>query len=269
MKTISKNSKLFGLLSLLIFVSFIYLGCSGNSSDPDPDPDPEIEIETPERTVYKLNLRVHIMKDITMLHGSGVNMNSWVTPEDVTKTIIPEVNSIWEQADITWVLESIVEEDVVKTATYQESVNYVVNATRDSEGRSDPDRLPHLFSMMQPEHMSKTDEIGKNLFHIYLFPFIGNKSQGNAMIPYGGHTVLGTWTNKHNGGGTPEKRQLTENQNSFDRGSLSMTIAHEVGHILNLWHNQCGNSRCLMDSNGYSMTDAQVTASRLAAIDRI
>ena len=235
------------------------------------DVNPVIIIDDkPERSVIELNLRIHIMQDISMSHSSGVIMGSWVTSNDVMEIIVPEINTIWEQADIKWIIESIVEEDVVKGDNYEESIIFIASTKRDSEGHSDPARLPHLFSLMQPEYMSTADELGENLFHIYLFPFIGNTSQGNAMSNFNYHSVVGTWTNKHNGGGLPEKTLLTEDHSSFDRGSLSRTISHEIGHVLDLNHNEC-NSDCLMGggSSGYSLTEGQITHARLAALDRL
>lgn len=247
------------------------MGCSSDSQDTSNNA-PVIVIEEEEEplSTIELNLRVHIMTDITMFHPSGQEMESWVTPEDVTETILPELNAIWENAGIHWKVESILIENVVKGPTYQESLVYLVNAVRDSEGRADPERLPHLYSLMQPDNRSTEEQLGKNLFHIYLFPFIGNTSQGNAMSGFGYHSVVGTWTNKHNGGGVPEKTLLTENQSSFDRGSLSRTIAHEIGHVLNLNHNEC-NSSCLMGgltSDGYLLTEGQVITARIEAIGR-
>lgn len=255
---------------LLIMIIVFNVGCSGSTNDITEN-DPKVSIEEEEAySVIELNLRVHIMQDITMIHTTGWVMESWVIPEDVIETIMPELNSIWEKAGIHWNIESIIEENVVKGETYQESLVYVVNAVRDAEGRADPERLPRLYSLMQPEYRSTEEQLEKNLFHIYLFPFIGNTSQGNAMSGFGYHSVVGTYTNKHNGGGVPEKTLLTENQNSFNRGSLSRTIAHEIGHVLNLNHNECDN-RCLMggtNSDGYSLTEGQIITSRIEAIGR-
>jgi hypothetical protein len=270
-----KNSvfkkKISSILAATILLVFLY-NCSSSESS---NRDDEIEIidntdDVKTRDTIVLNIRVHIMKDIIMTHSTGQIMTSWVTPADVTEIIVIEVNKIWEQAGIVWNIESIIEEDVVKSDTYNESLMFLVNTKRNSQGRSDPSRLPHLFSLMQPEYMSTESQLGKNLFHIYLFPFIGNTSQGNAMSSFGYHSVLGTWTNKHNGGGGPEKTLLTEEQNSFNRGSLSRTISHEIGHVLNLSHNECDN-RCLMggaNSDGYLLTEGQVITARIEALGR-
>ena len=258
------RARSFNFYLTLILISLFFLGCSESSDPVDP-----VYIDGYD-SEYKLNLRVHIMTDITMSHTSGVSMGSWVTTDDVNQTIIPEVNAIYKQAKIQWLVESIVEEDVVKHGTYEESIAFIASTERDSNGNSDPARLPHLYNLMQPEHRSTSSELGTNLYHIYLFPFIGNTSQGNAMSGFGYHSVVGTWTNKHNRGGDPEKTLLIEDHVNFDRGSLSRTIAHEIGHVLQLRHNQC-DFDCLMggDSDGYYMTADQVKTARLEALRRL
>ena len=252
---------------LLIFISVFLLSFTedvnqdvsgSNSGDPEG------------KEVIELNLRIHLMTDISMKHSSGLVMENWVSPKDVEEIVMPEVNAIWSQANIKWVIESIIEEDVVKGDSYEESIAFIASTRRDSAGHSDSARLPHLYSLMQPENMSKPEELDKNLFHIYLFPFIGNTSQGNAMRPFNWSTVVGTWTNKFNRGGTPEKVLLVEDHAKFRRGSLSRTIAHEIGHVLNLKHNEC-QTDCLMGgkSQGYLLTEGQIATARTEAFRRI
>jgi len=272
MKTTSEFI-LFIKKTVYFFLCFVLLfACSNNQTTSVNDDDPIVidDNDNDRLPIIELNLRIHIMTDIVMTHSTGTTMNSWVTPKDVKETILPEINKIWEQAGIFWLIESIIEEDVVKGNSYEESINFIVNTKRDSNGSSNPARLPHLFSLMQPKNMSTEDELGRNLFHIYLFPFIGNTSQGNAMRDFNFHSVVGTWTNKFNGGGIPEKTLLKENQNVFERGSLSRTISHEIGHVLNLSHNQCSFG-CLMggkESDGYFLSDDQKIKSRIEAFNR-
>jgi len=177
------------------------------------------EVPREEQEDINLNLRVHIMQTAPWVHGTGVEMFSWVTPDDVNETIIPELNDIYSDTKVVWNVESIIEEPIVEFEGFQDSIDFVINTQRDAEGRSDPDRLPHLYDLMQPENRSTPFELDKNLFHIYLFPFIGSTSQGNAMRPFGYHSVVGTWTNKHNFGGVPEQTLLTEDQDAFDRSN--------------------------------------------------
>ena len=148
-----------------------------------------------------------------------------------------------------------------------EAISYIIDSKRNSEGRSDKERLPHLYSLMQPQNRSKKKKIDSNLYHIYLFPFIGNTSQGNAMKKFGRHAVVGIWSNKHNRGNSPEKTLLKEDYDLWKRGSLSRTIAHELGHVLRLTHNQC--SICLMKGRGYMITTEQIKISRKEAKRRL
>ena len=220
---------------------------------------------------YKLPLRVHLMGDITMTHTSGVVMDTWVTGNLFQKPLLPEINKIWSAAGIQFQIESIIDEPVIKPENYGELLEVVINAKRDKNGKADRARLGPLFEMMDPTHRSAEKETYGPLFHIYLFPFIGNTSQGNAMRLYGYHTVVGVWSNKHNGGGAPNKVLLTEPWERFRRGSLARTIAHEMGHVLGLSHKQC-ETDCLMGgtvSNGYFLTKDQINTARKVASSRL
>ena len=206
-----------------------------------------------------LNLRFHVMQDDPWIHGSGNAMPSWVSEGDIVETLMPELNDIWQQAGIHWSIEKIIQEPVQTYDGYQDDVRYIVDSQRDSEGKSDPERLPRLYDLMQPDNRSSEEELDDNLFHIYIFPFIGNTSQGNAMSSFGWHSVVGSWSNKHNDGGIPEKTLMIEAQQNFVRGSLARTIAHELGHVLSLRHD-C--EQCLMHAQGYDINDTQIQTAR-------
>ena len=229
--------------------------------------DSDISITAEFLTSINLNLRVHLIKGDPWVHRSGTAMDSWVTPDDVRDQIIPELNSIWQVAGVVWEVEDVLEEAVVEYDGYLDDIKYIVDSERDDQlGQSDPNRLPLLYNLMQPSTRSVEEELDTNLFHIYIFPFIGNTSQGNAMRGFGWHSVVGSWSNKHNGGGLPEKTLLTESKSDFVRGSLSRTIAHELGHVLSLVHDCQG---CLMYSSGYSFYQYQIDASREEALRRL
>jgi hypothetical protein len=264
--SVNRSKNLLRTSYLLIFISVFLLSFT---EDINKDVSGSDFRDAEGEEVIELNLRIHLMTDISMKHSSGLVMENWVRPQDVEEIIMPEVNAIWKQANIKWVIESIIEENVVKGESYEESIAFIASTKRDSAGHSDSDRLPHLFALMQPKNMSKPEELDKNLFHIYLFPFIGNTSQGNAMRPFNWSTVVGTWTNKFNRGGIPEKVILVEDHDKFKRGSLSRTIAHEIGHVLNLKHNEC-QTDCLMGgkSQGYLLTEEQIATARLEALRR-
>ena len=225
-----------------------------------------------------LKLHVHIMRDIEMRVKGESMTNDHISKENIANEVLPEVNRIWSQANINWELVGVYDEDVVKKGyrqipagypkNYKKLKNIVEKARRDSSGKSDPRRQIPLFLFMQPGNRIKPSEFGQNNFHVYLYPFIGNTSQGMAMRKnrdtgnsLGFHTIIGTWTNKHNKGGIPERFKIVEDWDKWTkikRGSLSRTIAHELGHVISLRHKQC-KGYCLMGpKQGYKLTNKQI-----------
>lgn len=255
----------FKIVSIAILI--LLLGC--NRGDNNKNAINVSKVTEQEMPLIELNLRFHIMQDIVIPHPGGIDIEAWVTPDDIKNIIVPEMNAIWDQAKIKWNIESIIEENVVKDSDYDQKVNYLATCKRDSLGHSDPARLPILYSLMQPEYRSVEEELGKNLFHIYIFPFVGNTSQGNAMRKFNWHTIVGSWSNKHNRGGIPEKFILTEDHNHFERGSLSRSCSHELGHVLTLRHNECPVDALMGGkSQGYLLAPAQIEAARKEAMAR-
>ena len=59
---------------------------------------------------------------------------------------------------------------------------------------------------------------------------------------------------------TQKKLFLKENHDLFFRGSLSRTILHELGHVLNLTHGQCDD--CLIKERGYGIKQEQIDISQ-------
>ena len=236
--------------NLLYYFTFIITGliviysCSSEENDDS--------LQSNEIEIIKLKLKVHLIQTSPWVHNSGVELSTWVTVNNFKQTIITELNTIWKQANIKWAIDSIPEEPIFETDNLQEKINYVLESNRDGPF---PDRLTYLEDFTQPGSRIEKDEDGSFFFHVYLFPFTGNTRQGTAIRWRNNNeisfleTFIGTWSNKHNNGGVPEKCLLIEDQNEFVRGSLSRTIAHELGHLLTLQHDLC--SPCLMKGGGY------------------
>ena len=86
----------------------------------------------------------------------------------------------------------------------------------DENGQSDPNRLPILYNLI-PESTRITSDT--QLFKIYIFPFIGNRAQGNAMKSFGNNSVVSAWSNKWTSkytDGIPIKVRLTEDWAAFE-----------------------------------------------------
>jgi hypothetical protein len=217
--------------------------------------------------VISLNLRIHIMRDIAFQASSrGITMtNDHITPAIVKNELLPEVNKIWDPAGIVWTIESVIEEPANKPSDFEQLKAIVEHADRDEEGRSDSERLKPLYQFMNPQFMhANNHSAGKKLYHLYIFPFIGNRSQGNAMKSFDSRVVVASWSNKHNNGGIPFKRNNSEDHQACVIGSLGRTIAHELGHLLGMKHSDC--KKCLMAGNcGYSITPDQIKTVRAEA----
>ncbi len=191
-------------------------------------------------------------------------MQSWVSDADITQVIMPEVNRIWAPAKITFTLDQVVLSKSPDSSQKQSLIRGIVNSHRDEKGRSDPKRIKKLnklidWSMHRPE-----------VINIYLVPYLGEKSQGNAKSETK-RIFVGQWTDKKvQSTQGPEKFQLVE-QGAFKKGSLSRTVAHEIGHILGLKHPDRASEHefnRLMGGKkaGYALTSEELQTARRKAM---
>lgn len=203
-----------------------------------------------------LDLRVHLMRDVTMnVQGVAMTTNH-ITEAEVRNAILPGMNEAWAPANIRFRVERVIEEPVVKQSSYAQDLVIVQNSGRES----DSSRTKALARMMRPENKDS------NLFHIYLFPFVGNTYQGFAYE--GGYAVVAAWSNKHNGGGRPERLPLRGF--SFP-GSVARTSGHEQGHVLGLQHNEssaCSQGCLMKGSQGSLLTASEIQLARSRALPR-
>ena len=76
------------------------------------------------------------MQSAPWKHPSGKKLNCWVTKSDIENIVIPQLNEIYDTANIYWEIESILEEEIVEFEGYQTSIDYVLNAVRNKNGKS-------------------------------------------------------------------------------------------------------------------------------------
>jgi hypothetical protein len=202
-----------------------------------------------------LDLRLHLVRGME-LNVQGARMTTdHISEADVRRWIVPGINEAWAQANISFRLERVVEEEARRGSSYERDLRTIENSGRSN----DSGRLAALRRRIS------TPSRNDGLFHVFVVPFMGNTYQGVAF-PGSGYSIIGAWTNKHNGGRRPEPMPIA----GFPRpGSLARTAGHELGHLLSLQHNQssvCRQNGCLMKgSRGSLLTGDEIEQARRRA----
>ena len=208
----------------------------------------------------QIPVHFHLVADLLMAKRE-VAMMPWLTPEQVAKTVLPEINRLWSVAQIEWKLSGV-SLATTRSEGRAEVMAYVLNAVRDSEGHSDPERVKKLLSLFPLE---KNDPQAVN---VYVVPYLGGTSQGHAL-PGRKLVLVGQWTDKPSRGKRPPEKCLLIENGPFQQGSFSRTVAHELGHVLGLKHPEPGAPpfHRLMGGNdpGNDLTDDEKATARKAA----
>ncbi|MDA0766076.1 MAG: hypothetical protein O3A87_04515 [Verrucomicrobia bacterium] len=223
-----------------------------------------LHAEDPNKTIL-LPLGVHLVTGVEMVREAVLRngdtektvMNMPVTIEKA-KLIMQQVNAIWAPAGIEWVTDpeqgggGIVSEKAgggkLSAERLKTLAEQVVGRQRDSKIRYMDRVFPALADPANNETIGNNgtfNDARPELYHLYLFPYIGQTLQGTAKIS-GTFAIVGVFSDKSpNKNGFPKARphlipaksQPVLSLPNFPRdGSLSATIAHELGHNLSLLH---------------------------------
>lgn len=209
--------------------------------------------------IVRVPVRFHIVTDLPM-KKDGLVMRSWLTEQAIRHTVLPEVNRIWARADIAFELESVVRASALAPPDRDRLVRHIVGAHRNSDGESDPARIRSLQRLVDfsGEHPSAVN--------VWFVPYLGEASQGNTRRKLR-RVFVGEWSDKASKGRQrPEKFQLIESA-PMHKGSLSRTVAHELGHVLGLGHPDKGSQQVfglLMGGRraGYDLTRDEIETAR-------
>lgn len=187
---------------------------------------------------------------------------------ETARLIIDQVNEIWAIAGIEWVTDpkqgggGIIAEKAsggrFAEKRLKELADIVVARDRDSRMRYMDLIFPALADPANNERIGadgRFNEVKAEKYHLYLFPYVGQTLQGTARNA-GTFAVAGVFSDKHpNKKGHPKRRSSVipsepgtplASKDFPAAGTLSATIAHELGHNLSLKHVDEGMNDNLM-----------------------
>lgn len=219
------------------------------------------QAEGPKKTLH-LPITLHWVTELT-LHHNGQPLTSWITPDAVRRDVLPELNRIWSPAAIQFDLKSTFQRPAKRPTDSEHWTHQIESAKRNASGKSDPARIT-AYDQLIDYGDERTDTI-----NVYLVPFLGSTSQGHTRRSLR-RILIGQMTDKTHPG-TIRPVQLVEPL-PFKEGSFSRTLAHELGHVLNLSHPAKSGQKIeqrLMGGKhpGYQLTPAEVRKARQAAKD--
>jgi hypothetical protein len=159
---------------------------------------------TPSDSILTLPLRVHLLR------SSDSPALSTTIADSQVQQYLAVANGIWEQAGITWQLESIVREEALNGGLFERVIRRQAQE--------------HLHSFMPRTNLL---EAGWNLFLIQDFGQVG----GGVFFPEIRGVILA-------------QRGFGFELSPEGRGGA--TLGHELGHSLGLKHEVCDDSRNIM-----------------------
>lgn len=236
--------------------------------------------QAPEKTqpdLLILPLRVHLVTGTEMIREVKDSEGTLhQTPMEVTLSIeetaaiMKQVNDIWAPSGIRWETDlaagggGITKEQAgggkLSNERLQSLAKQVVERQRGTDANAKLMRnvFPALADPSKNESITDAGKLIRSqatMYHLYLFPYVGQTIQGTALLS-GTFAVVGTHSDKKpNRKGYPQKRPLLIPEDPQGKllpknypaaGALSSTIAHELGHNLSLLHVNEGMNDNLM-----------------------
>ncbi|MBK1832148.1 S8 family serine peptidase [Verrucomicrobiaceae bacterium R5-34] len=223
----------------------------------------------------KLPIRVHLITGVEMVreipgpdgkpHRAVMGMPLTV---ESTAPIMQQVNEIWEPAGIQWVVDpakgggGIVAEKAGGGKLSPERLQQLAQAAAGRQRKVPGPYMTRIFPALADPAQNESigadgtfNDAAAKMYHLYLFPYVGQTLQGTAHLP-GTFAIVGVHSDKRpHKAGYPKPRPLliagdakpTLSIANFPAaGALSATIAHELGHNLTLTHRDEGMKDNLM-----------------------
>ncbi len=198
--------------------------------------------------VLTVPVRVHLMSGLEFVE-KGETLDTWVTPEVFTASVLPEIDRIWKAAGIQWRVVSV-EVEAVKTGPDLESI---LRRLEKREGVEIP-----TFRRLFPE----TDR-NPNVTDLYLVPSVG---RANGVALRGGRVALvAVWRPN----GSKDHRRAPLVRSGPGASSVAKACAHELGHTLGLVHPEERFVERLMQAGpGTELTPEEIATAREGAAKR-
>ena len=129
--------------------ALVLVGCEGSCNTNQTDNSANVN------TIIKLPIRFHVLHGVTV-EKKGVTMDMWVKDNNIHEIIVPELNRIWKPARIEWYVESILAEKIESISDKQsKATKYIAKSRRDSNGKSNPRRIPLIYDFLMREKLTK------------------------------------------------------------------------------------------------------------------
>jgi hypothetical protein len=200
------------------------------------------------KQMLTMHVRVHLMTGLEFVENRET-INNWVTPENFTDSVLPEVNRIWKPAGIQWKADSVVVE-AAKTGPELESTLRRIEKREEVE-------IPTFRQLFA--------ETGRNpkLINLYLIPCVG---KANGIALRGGTVALvAVWRPK----GPDDHRRAPLVMSERGASSVAKACAHELGHTLGLVHPDEREIERLMQAGpGTELTPEEIITAREGAAKR-
>lgn len=199
-----------------------------------------------EAKTYTVPIRVHLLTGAEF-PADGTRIDLWLTPEEFTKEVLPEMNCIWQPAGVQWRVESLVVEAAAKSPAAGAAL---------AEIKLQAKEIGPAIRTLLPEPAGSP----RNVIDLYLLPSIG--AANGIAYPKDRIAVVSIWRQ-------PGKRAyhhaplvLTEPPYV----SVAKTCAHELGHNLGLKHPDPGlKGRLMIAGPGLELTADEIATARREA----
>jgi len=196
--------------------------------------------------IYTVPIRVHLITGAEF-SADGTRIDLWLTPEEFTKEVLPEINRIWQPADVKWRVASLEVEAAVKGRAAAAGLAEIKQHAKETGA---------AVRALLPESTGSV----RNVIDLYLLPSIG--AANGIAFPKDKIAMVGIW--RHPGKRAYHHAPLVLTEPPYV--SVAKTCAHELGHNLGLKHPDPSlKGRLMIAGPGLELTPEEIATARSEA----